>query len=86
MMKNYKIKAEGDNVPEMLDCFQKMKKKFGLSDAFMQKVKRAGFARPSPVQMQAIPIMFNRRDAIILAETGSGKTLAYLIPMLHDLL
>lgn len=83
MMKDYKIKIEGDNVPEMLDCFNKMKAKYGLSDSFMQKVKKSGFVRPSPVQMQAIPIMFNRRDAIILAETGSGKSLAFITPLIH---
>ena len=83
MMKNYKIKAEGDNLPEMLDCFQKMKTKYGLAESFMQKVKKSGFTRPTPIQMQAIPIMFEKRDAIILAETGSGKSLAFITPLIH---
>ena len=33
--------------------------------------------------MQAIPTLFNRRSAIVLAETGSGKSLAFIAPMLH---
>lgn len=33
--------------------------------------------------MQAIPIMFSKRSAIILAETGSGKSLAFITPLLH---
>jgi superfamily II DNA/RNA helicase len=33
--------------------------------------------------MQAIPILFERRDAIILAETGSGKSLAFITPLIH---
>ena len=33
--------------------------------------------------MQAIPILFEKRDAIILAETGSGKSLAFITPLLH---
>jgi len=33
--------------------------------------------------MQAIPVLFNRRSAIVLAETGSGKSLAFIAPMLH---
>jgi superfamily II DNA/RNA helicase len=49
----------------------------------MGKVKRAGFARPSPVQMQGIPILFEQRDAIVLAETGSGKSLAFITPLIH---
>jgi ATP-dependent RNA helicase RhlE len=33
--------------------------------------------------MQAIPILFEKRDAIILAETGSGKSLAFITPLIH---
>jgi superfamily II DNA/RNA helicase len=33
--------------------------------------------------MQAIPVLFSRRSAIVLAETGSGKSLAFIAPMLH---
>jgi superfamily II DNA/RNA helicase len=33
--------------------------------------------------MQAMPIMYERRDAIVLAETGSGKSLAFLAPLIH---
>jgi len=33
--------------------------------------------------MQAIPILYEKRDAIILAETGSGKSLAFITPLFH---
>lgn len=33
--------------------------------------------------MQAIPILFEKRDAIVLAETGSGKSLAFITPLIH---
>eukprot|EP00794_Sanderia_malayensis_P007411 gene7411-8231_t len=36
---------------------------------------------PTPVQMQAIPILLAGRDAVIVAPTGSGKTLGYLLPL-----
>ena len=49
----------------------------------MAKLKKAGFKRPTPVQMQAIPILFEKRDAIVLAETGSGKSLAFITPLIH---
>jgi superfamily II DNA/RNA helicase len=35
--------------------------------------------------MQAIPILFGRRDAIFLAQTGSGKSLAFITPLIHML-
>ena len=49
----------------------------------MSCVRRAGYERPTPIQMQAIPILFQRKDAIFLAETGSGKSLAFIAPLLH---
>lgn len=33
--------------------------------------------------MQGIPILFEKRDAIVLAETGSGKSLAFIAPLVH---
>ena len=42
-----------------------------------------GFERPSPIQMQAIPIGLQKRDIIGIAETGSGKTAAFAIPILQ---
>eukprot|EP00347_Sterkiella_histriomuscorum_P001339 403372410 len=83
LRKKYRIKVEGDNVPELLDSFSKLKEKCGLSESFMHKLKENGFKKPTPVQMQAIPVLFNRRSAIVLAETGSGKSLAFIAPMLH---
>ena len=35
--------------------------------------------------MQAIPIILQKRDAIILAETGSGKSLAFFAPLIEKL-
>ncbi len=35
--------------------------------------------------MQAIPVLFNKRSAIVLAETGSGKSLSFIAPLLHML-
>ena len=38
------------------------------------------FERPSPIQMQAWPILLQGRDLIGIAQTGTGKTLAFLLP------
>lgn len=70
-------------MPELQDCFTKLKEKYSLSKGFMDKLKKQGYTRPTPVQMQAIPILFEKRDAIVLAETGSGKSLAFIAPLLH---
>jgi ATP-dependent RNA helicase DDX23/PRP28 len=53
-----------------------------LPEAVFRAIGDMGFERPSPIQMQAIPIGLERRDIIGIAETGSGKTAAFTIPMI----
>lgn len=48
----------------------------------LEAIHKVGYARPTPIQMQAIPIACQCRDLIAVAETGSGKTAAYVLPML----
>jgi ATP-dependent RNA helicase DDX23/PRP28 len=58
----------------------------GLPDELLQLVQSAGYSKPSPIQMCAIPVGLRRRDLIGLAETGSGKTAAFVLPMLVHIL
>jgi len=44
------------------------------------------YKRPTPIQMQAIPIGMLKRDLIGIAPTGSGKTVAFMVPLLIHLL
>merc|ERR1719464_1036902 len=38
------------------------------------------FTSPTPIQMQAWPMIMTGKDVIGVAQTGSGKTLAFLLP------
>lgn len=49
-------------------------------------IKRLGFARPTPIQAQAIPAAMSGRDIIGIAKTGSGKTLGFLLPMFRHVM
>jgi ATP-dependent RNA helicase DDX23/PRP28 len=48
----------------------------------LEAIHKVGYARPTPIQMQAIPVACECRDLIGVAETGSGKTAAYMLPLL----
>jgi ATP-dependent RNA helicase DDX23/PRP28 len=54
----------------------------GLPKALLDAVSEAGYTKPSPIQMAAIPLGLKQRDVIGIAETGSGKTAAFALPML----
>ncbi|MDR7393081.1 MAG: DEAD/DEAH box helicase, partial [Armatimonadota bacterium] len=38
---------------------------------------------PTPVQLQAVPLLLAGRDVAVQAQTGSGKTAAYGIPVVE---
>ncbi|KAF0972297.1 hypothetical protein FDP41_009200 [Naegleria fowleri] len=40
------------------------------------------YKSPTPVQMQAIPVLMSRKECLVAAPTGSGKTVAFCLPML----
>jgi ATP-dependent RNA helicase RhlE len=57
-----------------------------LHPSLIRGIKELGFARPTPIQSDAIPPAVSGRDVLACAMTGSGKTAAFLLPILHHLL
>ena len=55
-----------------------------FNESLLQNISTR-YATPTPIQMQAIPLMMERREVIACAPTGSGKTAAYLVPLIHHL-
>ncbi|NMA44085.1 MAG: DEAD/DEAH box helicase [Oligosphaeraceae bacterium] len=56
---------------------------FGLIPALLQGIADAGFAEPTPIQVQAIPPLLAGHDLIGQALTGSGKTAAFALPAMQ---
>src|SRR5687768_10102665 len=52
----------------------------------LKGIRELGFARPTPIQAEAIPAAMQGRDLLACAQTGSGKTAAFLLPIMHRLL
>ena len=57
-----------------------------LHPSLVKSIRELGFARPTPVQADAIPPALAGRDVLACAQTGSGKTAAFLLPILHNLM
>jgi ATP-independent RNA helicase DbpA len=57
----------------------------GLSPTLCQVVAELGFARPTPVQARAIPLLLAGRDLIGQSTTGTGKTAAFALAILQKL-
>src|SRR3978361_1103714 len=57
-----------------------------LHPDLLKGLKDLGFARPTPIQADAIPPALEGRDLLACAMTGSGKTAAFLLPIMHKLI
>ncbi|NDK37643.1 ATP-dependent helicase [Pseudoxanthomonas gei] len=60
----------------------------GFSPELLPLLQRAlqekGYAAPTPIQAQAIPVILQGGDLLACAQTGSGKTAAFALPLLQQ--
>jgi ATP-dependent RNA helicase RhlE len=54
-----------------------------LIEPLQRALAEKGYAEPSPIQAQAIPLLLEGRDLLACAQTGTGKTAAFALPMLN---
>jgi ATP-dependent RNA helicase RhlE len=57
----------------------------GLRAELLRAVAEQGYARPTPIQSQAIPQVLSGQDLLGAAQTGTGKTAGFALPMLQRL-
>ncbi|KAF9107556.1 RNA-dependent ATPase rok1 [Mortierella sp. AM989] len=80
-----KIKVYGTDIPNPFRSFEGLGKQYQLEPYLQRNILGSGFKKPTPIQMQAIPVILHGRDLMAMAPTGSGKTMAFVLPILHDL-
>jgi ATP-dependent RNA helicase RhlE len=61
-------------------------KDFDLADDVLDGIKAMGYKAPTPIQVQAIPLILQQKDLIACAQTGTGKTAAFMLPLLHKIM
>lgn len=60
-------------------------KNFHLDSAILDGIRSMGYQEPTPIQMEAIPVILAGHDLIACAQTGTGKTAAFVLPILHKI-
>ncbi|MDR0367597.1 MAG: DEAD/DEAH box helicase [Bacteroidales bacterium] len=60
-------------------------KELHIIDPILKALSEKGYAIPTPIQEQAIPVVLKKRDLLGCAQTGSGKTAAFSIPIIQYL-
>lgn len=76
------IRVKGKGCPKPIKTWAQC----GVSTKELNILRKLGYEKPTPIQVQAIPAIMSGRDLIGIAKTGSGKTLAFLLPMFRHIL
>ncbi|GKC33962.1 DEAD-box ATP-dependent RNA helicase 57, partial [Tanacetum coccineum] len=81
----HNIHTSGTNIPSPLQDFSELRSRYECQPYILRNLAELKIKEPTPIQMQAIPILLSGRDVFACAPTGSGKTLAFVCPMLMKL-
>lgn len=76
------IKVSGKDIPKPVQKWSHC----GLTRPILDTIEKLGYDKPTPIQMQALPVIMSGRDVIGVAKTGSGKTMAFLLPMFRHIM
>eukprot|EP00559_Dactyliosolen_fragilissimus_P001108 CAMPEP_0184862076 /NCGR_PEP_ID=MMETSP0580-20130426/6607_1 /TAXON_ID=1118495 /ORGANISM="Dactyliosolen fragilissimus" /LENGTH=769 /DNA_ID=CAMNT_0027359799 /DNA_START=69 /DNA_END=2378 /DNA_ORIENTATION=+ len=75
--KNWHILVEGEDIPPPMKSFGDMR----LPSPILNMLNDRNIHRPTPIQMQGLPVALAGRDMVGIAFTGSGKTMTFSVPL-----
>lgn len=78
LREKFYIICSGHNIPPPIPSFNDMK----FPPAILRVLEERGIKKPTPIQMQGLPVILSGRDMIGIAFTGSGKTTVFVLPMI----
>ncbi|XP_055684641.1 DEAD box protein 52 homolog [Lutzomyia longipalpis] len=82
----YKLSVNGTDIPAPIETFDEMAQTYNLRMDIANNLTICGYTDPTPIQMQAMPVMLGKKHSLLAcAPTGSGKTAAFLVPIIRDL-
>jgi len=81
--KEKRIYVHGPDIPDPVKTFEELST--SLSSNILKNITSNGYKEPTPIQMQVITVMLQKREVLACAPTGSGKTLAFIVPILQQL-
>ncbi|KAM8708526.1 hypothetical protein ACLKA7_015495 [Drosophila subpalustris] len=86
LRKQHNIAVLGKDVPAPITSFDELNSaEYNLLPRLKENLLSYGFPQPTPIQMQALPVLLKNRALMACAPTGSGKTLAFLTPIINGL-
>ena len=54
-----------------------------LIDKIKLSLEEKGYKKPTPIQEKVIPLVFDGKDVMAMAQTGSGKSASFILPLLQ---
>ncbi len=74
-------RARAPRLPQAIAPISEAFRELGVDETGLQALAAFGFGTPTPIQSEALPILFEGDDIVGLAQTGTGKTLAFGLPL-----
>ncbi|KAL7532454.1 hypothetical protein ACHAXR_004640, partial [Thalassiosira sp. AJA248-18] len=71
----------GNNNKKNEEATTKLSSFHRIHHTILSNIENGKWLEPTPIQMQALPSLMERRDIMGCAPTGSGKTGAFVLPM-----